>query len=118
MDDPERNPASFLGAELRRARVAAGFSSQDALAAKLGYDRSVIAKAETGDRPPTSDVLGKWIDRWSARADDAAQGLGQLLEALPEHGVAASDVAAHARAAREQFLAGLLEPAEPAAQAG
>jgi hypothetical protein len=41
-----------------------------------------------------------------------------LLEALPEHGAAASDVAAHARAVREQFLAGLLEPAEPAAQAG
>jgi transcriptional regulator with XRE-family HTH domain len=56
MDDPETNPASFLGAELRRARVAAGFSSQEALAAKLGYDRSVIAKAETGERPPSPEV--------------------------------------------------------------
>ena len=56
MDDPESNPASFLGAELRRARVAAGFSSQEALAAKLGYDRSVIAKAETGERPPSPEV--------------------------------------------------------------
>ena len=56
MGDPESNPASFLGAELRRARVAAGFSSQEALAAKLGYDRSVIAKAETGERPPSPDV--------------------------------------------------------------
>ena len=27
MNDPESNPAAFLGAELRRARVAAGFSS-------------------------------------------------------------------------------------------
>lgn len=54
--DPETNPAAFLGAEIRRARLAAGFSSQDALAAKLGYDRSVIAKAETGERPPTPDV--------------------------------------------------------------
>jgi transcriptional regulator with XRE-family HTH domain len=45
-----------LGAELRRARVAAGFTSQEALAARLGYDRTVIAKAETGERPPTSEV--------------------------------------------------------------
>jgi transcriptional regulator with XRE-family HTH domain len=58
--DPETNPAAFLGGELRRARMAAGFSSQDALAAKLGFDRTVIAKAETGERPPTDDVLAAW----------------------------------------------------------
>jgi|GEM_PF-1563079 transcriptional regulator with XRE-family HTH domain len=58
--DPETNPAAFLGAELRRARLAAGFSSQDSLAAKLGFDRTVIAKAETGDRPPTTEVLAAW----------------------------------------------------------
>jgi transcriptional regulator with XRE-family HTH domain len=58
--DPETNPAAFLGGELRRARVAAGFSSQDALAARLGFDRTVITKAETGDRPPTVDVLAAW----------------------------------------------------------
>jgi transcriptional regulator with XRE-family HTH domain len=58
--DPETNPAAFLGDELRRARVAAGFSSQDALAATLGFDRTVITKAETGERPPTVDVLAAW----------------------------------------------------------
>jgi ribosome-binding protein aMBF1 (putative translation factor) len=42
--DPETHPAVFLGDELRRARVAAGFSTQDALAAKLGFDRTVITK--------------------------------------------------------------------------
>ena len=56
MNDPESNPAGFLGAELRRARMTAGYSSQEALAAKLGYDRSVIAKAETGERPPSPEV--------------------------------------------------------------
>ena len=60
MHDPASNPAAFLGAELRRARVAAGFASQEALAARLGYDRTVIAKAETGERPPTL----KWPMRW------------------------------------------------------
>ena len=58
--DPETSPAAFLGNELRRARVAAGFSSQDALAARLGFDRTVITKAETGLRPPTADVLAAW----------------------------------------------------------
>jgi len=58
--NPETNPAAFLGDELRRARVTAGFGSQEALAARLGFDRSVVAKAETGERPPTVDVLTAW----------------------------------------------------------
>jgi len=60
MRDPESSPAAFLGAELRRARMAAGFSSQDALAARLGFDRTVVTKAETGERPPTAEVLAAW----------------------------------------------------------
>lgn len=56
MNDPESNPGAFLGAELRRARIAAGFSSAEALAAKLGYERTVISKAETGERPPSPEV--------------------------------------------------------------
>jgi transcriptional regulator with XRE-family HTH domain len=58
--DPQTSPAAFLGDELRRARMAAGFSSQDALAARLGFDRTVITKAETGQRPPTVDLLAAW----------------------------------------------------------
>lgn len=58
--DPETNPAAFLGAELRRARMAANFSSQEVLAARLGFDRTVVAKAETGERPPTPEVLAAW----------------------------------------------------------
>jgi transcriptional regulator with XRE-family HTH domain len=58
--DPEKDPKGFLGDELRRARLAAGFSSQDALAGTLGFDRTVITKAESGDRPPTVDVLAAW----------------------------------------------------------
>jgi transcriptional regulator with XRE-family HTH domain len=60
--DAKTNPKVFLGERLRRARIAAGFSSQDALAAKLGFDRTVITKAETGDRVPTPDVLAAWCE--------------------------------------------------------
>ena len=76
--DPETDPRARLGDELRRARLAAGFSSQEALAAKLGFDRTVIAKAETGDRPPTPEVLAAWcqacgidaemFERWAVLA--------------------------------------------------
>jgi transcriptional regulator with XRE-family HTH domain len=54
------DPRAFLGAELQRIRLAAGFVSQEALANRLGFDRSVIGKAETGERPPTPDVLSAW----------------------------------------------------------
>lgn len=58
--DPDSHPAGFLGDELRRIRLAAGFASQDALAARLGFDRTVITKIESGDRPPTAEVLAAW----------------------------------------------------------
>jgi transcriptional regulator with XRE-family HTH domain len=67
--DPETDLKAFLGDELRRARVAAGFSSQEALAAKLGFDRSVLAKAETGDRPPTAEVLAAWCEACQLEED-------------------------------------------------
>jgi len=68
-----------------------------------------LADLAVAQRPENRAVLAKWIGRWSALADDAALGLGTLLEA--DDGRPAADVAAHARAAREQFLAGLLEGA-------
>jgi len=58
--DPKTSPKTLLGRRLRLGRIGAGFSSQDALAAKLGFDRTVIAKAETGDRPPT-DAAGRMV---------------------------------------------------------
>jgi transcriptional regulator with XRE-family HTH domain len=53
-------PRQFLGHELCRARVAAGFSSQQALADHLGFERTVIAKAESGERVPSDPVLTAW----------------------------------------------------------
>lgn len=60
--DPQTDPATFLGLRLQRARIAAGFGSQEALAVALGFDRSTITKAENGGRPPTDDVFIKWCD--------------------------------------------------------
>jgi len=53
-------PRQFLGKELCRARVAAGFSSGQALADHLGFERTVIAKAESGERVPSDPVLTAW----------------------------------------------------------
>lgn len=60
--DPRSHPGAFIGKRLQRARIKAGYSSQDALAAKIGTDRTVVAKAESGERPPTPDVLTAWCD--------------------------------------------------------
>lgn len=60
--DPETDPAAYLGQQLRKARLAAGFASQDALAAALGFERSTITKAESGARPPTDEVFDKWCE--------------------------------------------------------
>jgi toluene monooxygenase system protein E len=66
-----------------------------------------LADFAVAQRPDNRAVLGTWVSRWSHLADDAALGLGQLLET--GSGTAAADVAAHARTAREDFLAGLLD---------
>ena len=68
-----------------------------------------LADLAVTQRPENRAVLGKWVGRWSALADDAALGLGTILAAAPGNHVQAADVAAHARAAREQYLAGLLD---------
>jgi toluene monooxygenase system protein E len=77
-----------------------------------------LAEFAVSQRAGNRDVLGKWVTRWSALADDAAHGLGQFLESLPEQGRSAADVAEHARVAREGFLAALLDPAGAEAGGG
>jgi len=72
--DPQSDPAAFLGAQLRRARLAAGYTSQDSFATVLGFDRSTITKAETGSRPPTDEVFAAWCN--------TCQVSGELREVL------------------------------------
>jgi len=58
--DVRTNPKLFIGDKLRRGRIAAGFTSQDALAVKLGFNRTVITKTEVGERVPSVEVLEAW----------------------------------------------------------
>jgi len=68
-----------------------------------------LADFAVSQRPANRAVLAKWIGRWSAWADDAALGLGTILAAAPGNHGSAADVAAHARAARERHLGGLVD---------
>ncbi|HEX2823579.1 MAG TPA: helix-turn-helix transcriptional regulator [Streptosporangiaceae bacterium] len=70
----ETDVGALLGEHLRRARIASGYRSQDALAVALGTDRSVVTKSETGERPPNVNVLTAWLD--------ACEITGQLREVL------------------------------------
>jgi transcriptional regulator with XRE-family HTH domain len=61
---PQSDPAALLGDELREQRKLAGYRSQDDVAASIGTDRSVIGKAETGELPPTPDLLTALLDTY------------------------------------------------------
>jgi len=52
--DPSAGPLQFFGAELRRARAAAGLS-QDQLGQRLGYSSAQVGKVEMGERAPSQD---------------------------------------------------------------
>ena len=84
------------------------FLAEDAR--RRGRWSRALAEEAVAQRPENRAVLGKWFGRWSALADDAALGLGKILETAPGNSVQAADVAAHAKTAREQYLAGLLDP--------
>jgi transcriptional regulator with XRE-family HTH domain len=52
--DPSAGPLDFFGAELRRARTAAGLS-QEQLGQRIGYSGAQVGKVETGERAPSQD---------------------------------------------------------------
>ncbi|MGE3288587.1 MAG: toluene hydroxylase [Pseudonocardia sp.] len=80
-------------------------SSLAADAARRARWSAALARYALAARPGNADVLRKWLDRWSPRADAAARGLAELMETLPEHGPPASQVADEAAAARRDLLA-------------
>jgi transcriptional regulator with XRE-family HTH domain len=52
--DATRSPLAFFGAELRRARLAAGMS-QEQLGRALSFSGDLVGKIETSERAPTPD---------------------------------------------------------------
>lgn len=58
---PLISAGAALGAQLKMCRKTAGYGSQAALAGRLGTSETVIAKAESGERPPTDSVYKAWM---------------------------------------------------------
>jgi toluene monooxygenase system protein E len=65
---------------------------------------AALARYAIQQRPENAEVLRKWVDRWSPRADAAAEGLAQLLQDLPEAGRDAAETLKAAREARQKVL--------------
>jgi transcriptional regulator with XRE-family HTH domain len=83
---PENDPAALLGMELARVRAEAGYAVQAAFAAALGYERTVISKAESGDRPPTNAVFAAWMDACGITGTERAMLERQLTLARNARG--------------------------------
>lgn len=63
-------PRELLAAELKQARLDAGYSSQAALARKLHVSRPMISKAENPSQPVPSDaLLVSWAEATRASLD-------------------------------------------------
>ncbi len=76
--DPRSDLGAYLGEELRRARLAAGIDSQELLARELGFDRTVIVKAETGSAPPSKDVAPKIAARFPELCNGLYAALAEI----------------------------------------
>lgn len=71
-DGPPESVAVALGRAIKRARKARGIRSQVELAAMTGEGESVIAKAETGTRVPTREVLDAIVSALEIKGTDLA----------------------------------------------
>lgn len=79
---PADSDAMYLGKVLRRARLAAGVRSAEALAEEWGYERTVIAKAESGQRPPSPELARRYAERFPELNALVESG---LIEEWAEH---------------------------------
>jgi DNA-binding XRE family transcriptional regulator len=84
--DPRSDLGAWLGDKLRSAREAAGYTSQDALARDLGFDRTTINKAETGASPPTLDVASRITTRFPELCNGLYIDLAALARRANGHG--------------------------------
>jgi len=63
-----------------------------------------LARFALAERPANEDVLRRWIDKWTPRAEVAARGIAELLESLPERGRRADISVTESRQARLALL--------------
>jgi transcriptional regulator with XRE-family HTH domain len=79
--DPKTSAKARLGEELAKGRERAGFPSQAALAEHLRIDRTVVGKAESGERPPSAPVLKAWIEECHIENVELVLVLAELARA-------------------------------------
>ena len=74
LSEPESIPAAVrLGEELRQLRIAAGYPSIQALAARIdGYGESLIAKVEQGRRTASRQLFPAWLDACAVHIETKA----------------------------------------------
>jgi transcriptional regulator with XRE-family HTH domain len=74
MPEPDENPAAVrLGEELRQLRIAAGYPSIQALAARIdGYGESLITKVEQGRRTASRQLFPAWLDACAVHIETKA----------------------------------------------
>ncbi len=90
MSEPDENLAAVrLGDELRQLRIAAGYPSIGALAARIdGYGDSMLATVETGRRVPGRQLFPPWLDACAVHVQDKTpvltEGHRRALTALWE----------------------------------
>jgi transcriptional regulator with XRE-family HTH domain len=78
--DPKKDPRALLGRALKRLRLAAGYTTQAALAARLdGHGEDSVQKAETGYQLPSDDLVLRWLDACNATGLDR-ELVGDLVE--------------------------------------
>jgi transcriptional regulator with XRE-family HTH domain len=63
--DPESDPAAAFGEALGRLREAAGFTTQEAAAARLNYGHDTISRWETGAVVPDEAQITRVLDAYS-----------------------------------------------------
>ena len=72
MPEPDENSAAVrLGEELRQLRIAAGYPTIQAFAARIdGYGESLITKVEQGKRTASKQLFPAWLDACAVHIDD------------------------------------------------
>jgi transcriptional regulator with XRE-family HTH domain len=84
--NPSDDPGAYLGAELARLRIDAGYDTQDAIAAALSISRSRITQVETGEAPPDAKLLIAWATTCKAPAEWLARMVCDLARLRDDAG--------------------------------